>query len=323
MVRVYLLLILFFHVFLMQAQQDKGVRIINFAGMEWYVRSGQGNPGHNLWSDDQQSVWVDYENRLHLKVRKINGKWYGAEIRSLHPTRYGTHRFYVASRVDTLDPNLVAAVFIYRDDEHETDIEFSRWTFPQAPNAQYVVQPETPESQHKFHLRLNGDFSTHVIDWHPDSIRFHSWYGHFLSLPHSHFRIDDWTYQGKRLPDDNRYRIHINLWMIDNRSPSDNQEAELIIASVDTPISPLSVEGPAHPEISMYPNHYYDHMFVYLHTFRHTASYDLYRNGKLLETQKVHTPYFFLNLIDYPIGQYDFVIHLNHKDYLYQIQKRY
>jgi len=323
MYRLYTLLFFIFYFTLMSAQKNKPVRIINFAGMDWYVRSGQGNPGNNLWSDTEESVWVDNQNRLHLKIKKIHGKWYAAEIRSMHPTHYGTHKFYIANRIDLLDKNLVAAVFIYKDDTHEMDIEFSRWKHDRAPNSQYVVQPEKQENVHKFDIRLNGDYSTHIIRWQPDFIAFQSYHGHYPFLPGKEYLIDNWEYNRKKLIDDNQYRIHINLWMVDNQPPSDNQEAELIIASMDSPVSPLLVTGTPSKEISFYPNHYYDHMFVYLHHFPGQASYNLYHDKKLIKNGKIDQAYFFLDFIDYPIGKYDLQISVNHKIYSYKVVKNY
>lgn len=55
---------------------------IEFAGHTWNVKSGTGGPGPNNWSNSNNSVWVDNEGKLHLKIRYINGKWVCAEIYS-------------------------------------------------------------------------------------------------------------------------------------------------------------------------------------------------------------------------------------------------
>ncbi len=308
---------------LLQAQQDRPVRIINFAGMDWYVRSGTGNPANNLWSDSEKSVWVDNQNRLHLKIRKVGNRWYAAEIRSVHPTTYGQHRFYVANRVDLLDRNIVAAVFIYKDNKHEMDIEFSRWKQKQAPNTQYVVQPELPENLYKFDLKLQGNFSTHIINWQKKQIEFESYFGHKIALPQAQYLINQWTYQQKSLTDDKQYRIHINLWMVDNQPPVNNQEAELIIASMDSPVSPISISGKATPLISLYPNHYYDHIFVYIHQTSADIKYKLLQNNKILEQEDIQTDYFFIDLVNKSIGKYDLQIQINKQVFRYEITKNY
>jgi hypothetical protein len=306
------------------SQNRPYTRIINFAGMDWYVRSGKGNPGNNLWNDDKQSVWVDNQNRLHLKIRYLNGKWYAAEIRSVHPTHYGKHIFYVANRTDLLDKNIVAAVFLYKNDRQEMDIEFSRWKHSNAPNTQYVVQPEKPTNLHKFNMVLNGNFSTHIIDWQPDNIHFESYYGHKIQLPAKDYLINHWDYNSKHLKYDNQYRIHINLWMVDNNPPSNFKEAELIIASIDTPVSPIRITGDVCTEISMYPNHYYDHIFIYNHFNNKTIRYKLIDEKNHILTQKIiRQKYFFIDLLEQPIGIYTLYLYINNKKYRYHIQKNY
>jgi len=304
----------------MKAQKT---RIINFAGMEWVVRSGQGNPANNLWSDSSQSVWVDAQNRLHLKLRKINDKWYSAEVFSLRPTHYGKHRFYVANRVDLLNENIVAGIFIYKDDKHEMDIEFSRWKHKDNLNSQFVVQPENPENMKRFPLKLSGDYSTHIINWQPDKISFQSYYGHYVALPENNFLIDQWQFDKQKLIDDNKYKIHINLWLVDNLPPSDLKEAELIIASLDTPVSPLQIEGDIYPEISFYPNHYYDHIFVYSSETNQPVSYLLKGiDGKIIKRKVLKKNYFFIDLVEQAIGRYELDVLVGKKHYHYFIQKR-
>jgi len=212
-------------------------RTIPFAGREWEVRTEYGNPGPNHWSDDVQSVWVDSQG-LHLKVRNINGTWHCAEVRTSLPTKYGMHRFYVASRIDQLDLNVVASPFLYANDNQEIDIEFSRWnnSSPLANNAQYVVQPPpyTPDSLHPFHFNLNGDYSTHCIDWQVSQICFRSSHGHYAEPPSSNYVIQEWTYSGSNNPPENAdLHIHVNLWLIGGTPPSDNTEVEFIIKDID------------------------------------------------------------------------------------------
>ncbi len=321
MQKKFLIVLLFLALQTMRAQQP---RIINFAGMEWVVRSGKGNPGNNLWSDSFQSVWVDEQNRLHLKISKIQGKWYAAEVFSLRPTHYGIHRFYIANRVDLLDKNLVAGIFIYKDDKHETDIEFSKWKQPDNLNTQYVVQPEKPQNLKRFQLSLSGNYSTHIINWQPRQISFQSFYGHYLSLPNSNFLIDNWHFDKKQLIDDDQYKIHVNLWMINNQPPSDLKEAELIIANVDTPISAIQIEGETFPEISFYPNHYYDHIFVYYSGKFEKIQYEITdKNGKVLISKNPKTNYFFIDLVKVPIGTYKLKLVTKNKIYFYKIIKNY
>ncbi len=303
--------------------QNHHTRIINFGGMDWYVRNGIGNPAHNQWSDNEQSVWVDEENRLHLKIRKINGVWHSAEIRSVHPTTYGKHRFFVSSNVDKLDKNIVAAVFLYKDDAHEMDIEFSRWNFDIHPNSQFVVQPESPSNMRRFDMKLSGSYTTHIIDWQKEQIAFKSIYGHHLDNPKKHFLIDQWSYNNKQLIDDKKFRIHINLWMVNNLPPTDKKEVELILSSIDTPISPIEIQGKVNEKVTLYANHYYDNVFVYCHG--NTGVKYTLRNEKnrIVLEEKIMQNYFFVNLIDLPIGSYQLTIQNNHEEFEYRLIKHY
>jgi len=220
-------------------------RTIEFAGRQWFVKSGYGGPGPNYWSDSEQSVWVDGNGRLHLKLRNLGGTWYAAEVYSVERTRYGLHRFYVDAPLDSPDENVVFAPFLYQDDEHEIDIEFTKWGNPSNPNnAQYVVQPWYHTGNlERFSLALNGTFSTHYMDWRSSYIQFKSIHGHYQEPPDPGFLINDWLYVGDDIPpEEGNLRIHMNLWLVGGNPPSDGQEVEVIIADADFPPLP-SVGG--------------------------------------------------------------------------------
>lgn len=221
-------------------------RTLTFAGQDWTVRSGTGGPGPNCWSDSPESVWVDQAG-LHLKIRKIGGVWHCAEITSVLPTRYGVHRFYVASRIDRLDRNAVASPFLYKDDNHEVDIEFSRWGKSSGNNAQYVVQPYLPPGNiHRFEEKLRCARSTHYFDWEPGSIHFKSFRGHHTEARRKRSLLQEWQYAGSdNPPESDELRIHINLWLIKGAPPSDGKEVEFVVKNADLP-KPLS-ETPGTP----------------------------------------------------------------------------
>jgi hypothetical protein len=211
-------------------------RIIAFAGREWTVRSGNGGPGPNEWSDSAESVWVDKKG-LHLKVRKIGGTWHCAEVTSVLPTRHGMHRFYVASRVDLLDKNVVASPFLYKDDAHEVDIEFSKWQMASNRNAQYVVQPSDIRGNiHRFIAVFGGARSTHYFDWEADSIHFKSFRGYHAEAAKAQDTLQEWTYTGRDNPtQSDGMRIHINLWLVRGTPPSDGKEVEFVVKDADLP----------------------------------------------------------------------------------------
>jgi len=212
--------------------------VIKFAGRLWNVKSGCGlGPGPNCWSDSAESVWVQ-DGELHLKIRKIEDKWYSAEVTAAECTQYGTHRFFVSSDLNSLDKNVVAAVFLYKDDQNEIDMEFSRWTDENAgENAQFVVQPwDIPGNIHRFAIPQDITESTHVINWNSSSVQFQSIRGHYQEPPPSENLLDKWEYMGNSIPKENDcLRVHINLWQIGGNPPSNNQEAVFIVSNAQLP----------------------------------------------------------------------------------------
>ena len=216
-------------------------RTIQFAGHEWKVREGQGGPGPNRWSDSEESAWVD-DKGLHLRIRKIGDQWHCAEVTTVEPARYGTYRFYLSSRVDRLDKNVVAAPFLYANDTKEIDIEFSTWgkSGPRAQYGQYVVQPYNRKGNlHRFNITLEGDASTHSFDWSADRIRFLSLHGHYADPPSKDHVIQEWSYTGDDNPiEEDGLKVHINFWLVGGKSPSDGRDVEIVIKNVDLPIRP-------------------------------------------------------------------------------------
>lgn len=218
-------------------------RTIHFAGIDWYVRSGTGGPGPNNWSDSDQSVWVDANGYLHLKIRKVNNTWYCAQIYSKKSFGYGEYRFYVGSNVENFDPNTVVGLFTYENDSHEIDIEFSRWGNSKNVDGWYTVQPGPYNStnQKSFPLNLSGNYSTHIFNWYSNSIFFQSYHGHYATLPSSNYLINQWTYKGSNDPTPGNERLHINFWLDKGAPPKNGQEAELIITWVSVPSGSLEV----------------------------------------------------------------------------------
>jgi hypothetical protein len=213
--------------------------MIEFAGRQWVVKSGYWRgPGPNYWSDSEESVWVDKKGWLHLRIRKENGVWTCAEVYTKEHTHYGLHRFYTMGRLDKLDPNVVFAPFLYKDDLTEIDIEFTRWGEANpSGNAQYVVQPfDKPGHLEKFWLALKGDHTTHSIDWQAASIRFKSILGHNVETAKTEQLIYEWVYTGDDIPLEAQHlRVHINLWLHQGHPPLDGQEIEIIVKAANLP----------------------------------------------------------------------------------------
>lgn len=202
---------------------------IEFSGVTWNVRSGQGGPGPNNWSNSVKSIWVDDSGNLHLRIREIGGKWYATEIYFQQSLGYSEYTFYVSSNVDDYDPNVVVGLFTYASDTEEIDIEFSKWGDPENYAGWYVVQPSTPSSRNDFDVSAAGNLSMHRFNWSNTGILFQSYSGHQVS---QNSLIHEWNYTGKNNPNPGNEKVHINFWLMDGNPPSNNQEVEVIIKAV-------------------------------------------------------------------------------------------
>jgi len=224
-----------------EVEREPKIRTIIFSGYKWKVKSSESKagPGPNYFSDKEEDVWVDNEGKLHLKITKKDGKWYCTEVISDSSFGYGKYIFYVASRVDQLDKNIVVGLFTWDTfaPEHnyrEIDIEFAKWGQATNENAQYVVQPYTnPANMKRFNIKSNGDYSTHIFDWQPDTIFFQSINGHCLSPPDSNYLIQSWIYTGKDIPPADGENARINFWLFRGEPPSDGNDAEVIIKAFE------------------------------------------------------------------------------------------
>jgi len=226
-------------------------RTIEFAGYTWNVRSVYGGPGPNYWSDSHESVWLDDNGYLHLKIRKINQTWHCAEVSTNHFTQYGKHKFVVEGDIDNPDQNTVLGLFTYADDTHEIDIEFSRWGNPAYTEiASYTIQPYTiPGNSFTFEVNIDTDVSTHLFDWRPNAIIFTSYKGE-KNTPSS--QLKNWVYTGNSIPENtDDLRTIINFWLFQGAAPLDTTNLEVIIRDVEQP-GPMSLEQTQLREIRRY-----------------------------------------------------------------------
>ncbi|GEM_PF-908361 len=199
---------------------------INFAGYDWNVKSGTGmGPGKlnvgNNWSNDIQDVFLDEQNRLHLKVSQHSNEWYSSEVYlATSSLGYGKYTFDIDSRLDLLDKNLVAAPFLYQDDTHEIDIEHSYWSnTTTATNLYYTVQPfDKVGNQQTQHLDLSDTTFQDIIYWEPNKIT--------LSTEQNGNSLATWTYTSSTNGTSNNFtpgneKVHINFWQYQSLAPLD------------------------------------------------------------------------------------------------------
>lgn len=216
---------------------ENSERIISFSGFTWIVDdsgSSRINPGQNYFSGSEENVWVDSRGNLHLKITNRNGIWYCAKVTLKESYAFNKYVFYVSSRVDKFDKNVVSGLFTYLDDSNEIDIEFSKWGIDGEMDSQFAVQPAHHDGNiYRYSMNLKGRYSTHIIDWKKDKIDFASYHGHSSTRPHSGRIISEWSYTGKFIPVEGEEKIMINLWLFKGNPPSDKKEAELIIKAFE------------------------------------------------------------------------------------------
>ncbi len=206
---------------------------INFSGYNWSVRTKKGNPGGNYWSDSPTSVWVDDEGILHLTIQKISGKWYCSEVSLDESLGYGEYRFYVSSKIDNFNKNVVLGMFTYLNDNNEIDIEFTKFGNSNRENVGwYTTQPYTVDgNNHNFYIKQTQNLSTHRFVWSPDKISYKSWEGHHVFSADSTL-INEWDYTGNNIPEPSTEKLHLNVWLFNGDAPTDLKSVEVLIRAV-------------------------------------------------------------------------------------------
>lgn len=216
-------------------------KTLDFSNFKWVVRSGFGGAGPNHWSD--QNAWVDDKGWLHLRIHKENGTWHSAEIFTEKSFGFGKYYIYVIGRVDQLDPNIVLGFFNYpssgqfEDGSNEIDIEFSKWgaVEPKASNISYTVWPASikkSKSTLSYTFQLDGSHSTHGFVWTKNKIYFQSGFGHYADY---RYPILSWLFSPpdyKNLIPQTRLPLHLNLWLVNGKAPTDGKPVEVIIKQV-------------------------------------------------------------------------------------------
>jgi len=194
-----------------------GSREISFSGLNWKVKGFPdycpAGPNNNRWTDEENAVSVDGNGQLHLKIvfDSNSNRWKCTEVIADTSLGYGTYRFTIASRLDSLDRYVVFSPFVY--DEYgdscfysEIDMEASRWGIETDPNFQYVIQPwNIPGNRHRFNV--GGDTaSCHQFTWKTDTVLF-------TSKKNDGTLIQSWDYTGSAVPDPGKENVRLNLWL--------------------------------------------------------------------------------------------------------------
>jgi hypothetical protein len=208
-------------------------RTIAFSGRSWAVKASphRVGPGSNFFSDSPESVWVDEQGRLHLRIAYRQGVWQAAEVSLRETLGYGTYAFTLGP-VDGLDDHVVLGLFTWSDDpaesHREVDIEVSRWGMPDNDNAQCVVQPYSLEGNlARFDLPPGLLASRHSFRWEPGRVTCVT---RGMDRPddpgqvvHTH-RFTGWV------PQPGGEKARINLWLTGGSPPTDGRDQEVVIS---------------------------------------------------------------------------------------------
>lgn len=144
---------------------------LTWKGIEWNVRSYDGEPGgeNNKWLTN--GAYIDDLGRLHLTITKEGDTFYSSELCTPTKYKYGVFRWKIETPLNDLDPNVCLAGFTYLNDTTEIDIEYSKWQYD-TRELWYSNQPTTfPGYQIEQAQPIIGE-----IDWSPSRIIFSSWY---------------------------------------------------------------------------------------------------------------------------------------------------
>ncbi|MFA6306073.1 MAG: glycoside hydrolase family 16 protein [Candidatus Gracilibacteria bacterium] len=227
---------------------SKGTKKLDFSGHTWTIKSGHSGPGPNDFDDSDASIFLDSSNQLHLKVSKIADKWYSSEVFLPSSLGYGTYEFETVNDITKTDRNLVVGLFLYQNDEHEIDIEASRWEDSDGENYQYVVQPyKIKGNMQTYDLSLSQATTNNIIEWSKDSITFKTVQDGQTLL--------QWTYTGENNFVPGSEKVHINFWMIDGQAPYAGTDQETVIKSFKftAPTTPTTPTTPTESAISPAP----------------------------------------------------------------------
>lgn len=198
-----------------------------FADRVWDARSTEfpTGAGPNRWSTDGLRVLEDGES-LRLAAIHRKGRWYGAEVRT--PIPWGpvrvTAKVTLSQASDTLDADLVAGVFLYKNDHSELDFEVACWGRCQERTAQFVVAPASNPGRIRRFATPPGTHTYHVeFLWLPHEIRFKS---------RSNGRGETWVYNGPGRPVPDAHFLHLNLWFHRGRPGDPERSYEMTVRQV-------------------------------------------------------------------------------------------
>jgi hypothetical protein len=212
---------------------------LKFAGRRWQRYDGVFINNINYCTTN--NVYVDEKDRLHITLLNSNSVWYSGGVKSQESLGFGEYRWYLDTRIDALDPNLVLGLFTYEEEEvfgtnhNEIDIEITAaFDGMQTNSISCTIQPYTiPDHVHQIPLDRSCTQTTHRFIWRPDEVRFQSYTGHSREPASSNDIISEWTFDGHGIPVEGNDKTHMNLWLFFTNRPALTQHTEVIIKDFD------------------------------------------------------------------------------------------
>jgi len=213
--------------------------IIKFSGYTWQTREtgpDTEGPGHNRWKGS--NGFVDTKGYLHLKLSKVKGEWYCAEVSSTRKFGYGTYQWQIEGRTDTMDKNVVLGLFNYSgaDGNDEMDIELTRWGIPLNRNTHYTIftpQPLPPKESWSKNLKITltgeGNTTQRLTRNTNNSVFFQQLSGFHDDNTNL---VDSATcYNPPHTISSLAMPVYMNLWLYNSTSPANDLPIEIVIRS--------------------------------------------------------------------------------------------
>lgn len=192
-------------------------------------------PGPNDWDRANASLHPDRGARLRI-APGAPGDWACAELITSETVGYGTYTWSISGDFDRWHRRVVLGLFLYRDDDHEMDVEISKWFGESGMNGQFAVQPvwrdydgdgeaepvaDPPGTGQPGKRRLfsTGEHRelTFRLRWTKRRVEFAGWAG--LGPPHG-APLWHWIYRPVLAPDADipdaelgGYHADMNLWL--------------------------------------------------------------------------------------------------------------
>jgi hypothetical protein len=202
------------------------LKTIQFSGYQWEIRGTAGGAGFASNFYGPSNAWTDGGGSLHLRIARQGQQWANAEVKLTRSLGYGSYRFMVRD-VSHLEPAAVLSMFTWDDfgPPREMDIEISQWGEPEDKNAQYVIQPYVVPANT---VRFNAPAGTvtYWIDWQPGRAAFRTVRGS-SSMPREDAVFEHVFTSG--IPSPGNERIHVNLYVFENKRHPLRGESEVII----------------------------------------------------------------------------------------------